>query len=113
MGISGIPFSKAFGKIFDRLPTQRMQPPMKYAANRTYADREAAARKLVEIARGIEPVQDGRLYVELLNVPFLNLGASGEEFATGIKYAAERGWLELHESGTFVRLLVKKNEGLL
>ena len=27
-----------------------------------------------------------------------------EEFGTGIQHAVERGWLELHESGTFVRL---------
>jgi hypothetical protein len=33
---------------------------MKYAADRPYADPEAAARKLVEIAAGIEPVQTSR-----------------------------------------------------
>jgi hypothetical protein len=29
----------------------------------------------------------------------------GCEFGAGIKMAVERGWLELHESGTYVRLL--------
>jgi hypothetical protein len=33
------------------------------------------------------------------------LKASGEEFGAGIKFAVERGGLELHESGTYVRLL--------
>jgi hypothetical protein len=28
---------------------------------------------------------------------------SGPEFGAGIKLAVERGWLELHESGTYVR----------
>ena len=31
--------------------------------------------------------------------------ASGPEFGAGIKAAVERGWLELHESRTYVRLL--------
>jgi hypothetical protein len=79
---------------------------MKYAADRPYADLEAAARKLVEIAAGIEPVQDGRIYIELVNAPFLyKLGGSGTVFREGIAFAAEHGWLELHESGTYLRLL--------
>ncbi|WP_458197177.1 hypothetical protein [Bradyrhizobium sp. UFLA05-153] len=61
---------------------------------------EAAARKLVEIANGIEAVQDG-LHIEKINAPF----RSGAEFGAGIKTAVERRWLELHESGTYVRLL--------
>lgn len=27
------------------------------------------------------------------------------EFGAGLKYAVEKGWIELHESGTYVRLL--------
>lgn len=27
------------------------------------------------------------------------------EFGAGLRYAIEKGWLELHESGTYVRLL--------
>ena len=79
---------------------------MKLTTERPFANPEAAARKLVEIAAGIEPVQDGRIHVEKINAPFLYaLKASGEEFGAGIKHAVERGWLELHESGTYVRLL--------
>ncbi len=33
------------------------------------------------------------------------LKTSGPQFAAGIKHAVERGWLDLHESGTYVRLL--------
>ena len=40
-----------------------------------------------------------------INAPFLfTLKASGEEFGAGIKHAVDQGWLELHESGTYVRL---------
>jgi len=44
---------------------------MRYADTRPYADPEKAARKLLEIASTIEPVQDGRIYIELLSAPFL------------------------------------------
>lgn len=86
--------------------TQRIDSAMKYAAGRPYAEPEAAARKLVEIAASIEPVQDGRIHIEKINAPFMyQHHGSGPEFGAGIKMAVERGWLELHESGTYVRLL--------
>ncbi|WP_042001594.1 hypothetical protein [Streptomyces sp. AcH 505] len=79
---------------------------MKRADRDLYANPEAAARKLVELAAGIAPVQDGRIYIEKLNEPFLyTLKANGAEFDAGIKYAVEKEWLQLHMSGTFVRLL--------
>ncbi|MHC2279954.1 hypothetical protein ACVME8_006597 [Bradyrhizobium diazoefficiens] len=37
-----------------------------------------AARKLVEIAAGITPTQESRTSIELVNVPFLKAGGSGE-----------------------------------
>ncbi|MDI3560225.1 hypothetical protein [Bradyrhizobium sp. Arg816] len=79
---------------------------MKHTEERPYADPEAAARKLVEIAAGIEAVQDGRIYIERINAPFLfTLKATGGEFGAGLKHAVAQGWLELHESGTYVRLI--------
>jgi hypothetical protein len=44
----------------------------KLVITRPFADPEAAARKLMEIANSIEPVQDGRIYIELINWPFLH-----------------------------------------
>jgi len=44
---------------------------MKFAADRPYADPEAAARKLIELANAVEAVQDGRIHIELLNGPML------------------------------------------
>lgn len=79
---------------------------MKLTTERPFANPETAAHKLVEIASGIEPVQDGRIHIEKINAPFLyTLKATGAEFGAGIKMAVERGWLELHESGTYVRLI--------
>jgi len=55
---------------------------MKYAADGPYANPKAVARRLVEIVARIEPVQDGRIYSELVNAPFLyKLGGSGDEFS--------------------------------
>ena len=45
----------------------------------------------------------GRIYIERINAPFLfKLKDIGTEFGAGLKYAIERGWLQLHESGTYV-----------
>jgi hypothetical protein len=40
---------------------------MKFIEPRPYTHPEAAARKLMEIANSIEPVQDGRIHIELIN----------------------------------------------
>jgi hypothetical protein len=77
---------------------------MKFAADRPYADPEAAARKLIEIANSVEAVQDGRIHIELLNGPFLfDLNGMPAEYSAGLKLAIDRGWLWKHESGTYVK----------
>jgi hypothetical protein len=43
---------------------------MKFATDRPYASPETAARKLVEIANAVEAVQDGRIFIELINGRF-------------------------------------------
>lgn len=80
---------------------------MKLTNERPYADPEAAAHKLVELAAGVEPI-NGRIHIEKINGPFMSNGGckgSGTEFGAGIKFAIEKGWLDLHESGTYVKLL--------
>jgi hypothetical protein len=77
---------------------------MKYATTRPFADPEAAARKLLEIANSTEAVQDGRIHIEKLNGSFLfKEGGSPAEYKAGLELAIVRGWLWLHESGTFVK----------
>jgi hypothetical protein len=56
-------------------------------------------------AHAFEPVQDGRIYIEKINAPFLFADkGTPAEYSAGLALAIERGWLEFHESGTFVRL---------
>ena len=76
---------------------------MKFVASRSFADPDAAARKLVEIASTIEPVQNGRIYIELVNAPFLKAGGSPDEYRAGLDRAIAKGWLTRHESGTYVK----------
>ena len=78
---------------------------MKFTAERPFADPEMAARKLLEIANSVEVVQDGRIYIELINGPFLfREKGTPAEYKAGLNLAIERGWLKLHESGTYVRI---------
>ena len=77
---------------------------MKYATDRLCADPEKAARRLMEHAQAFEPIQEGRIYIEKINGPFLfREKATPAEYKAGLDLAIERGWLVLHESGTFVR----------
>lgn len=78
---------------------------MKYASACPLAYPETTARKLVEIASGIQPAQDGRIFIELVNIAFLKLGGTGEQFRAAVTLATERCWLEMHESGTYMPLL--------
>jgi hypothetical protein len=77
---------------------------VKLVPNRPFADPDAAARKLMEIANATEAVQDGRIHIEKINGPFLyREGGSPAEYGAGMKLAIERGWLWMHESGTYVK----------
>jgi len=52
----------------------------------------------------ITNAQDGRIYIEKTNGPFLfGDKATPVEYSACLKFAIERGWLTMHESGTFVR----------
>ena len=68
-----------------------------------YADPEKAARKLIEIANTVEAVQDGRIHVEKINWPFLQAGGSADEYVAGLQTAIDRGWLDIHRSGTYMK----------
>ncbi|MGY4429584.1 hypothetical protein ACVWWO_002061 [Bradyrhizobium sp. F1.13.1] len=72
---------------------------MKHTEARPYA------RELLELAAGVQPIND-RIHIEKINYPFLyTLKGKGTGFGAGIRCAVEKGWRELHESGTYVRLL--------
>jgi hypothetical protein len=74
--------------------TSLQSRPIKFATAQPYADPEAAARKLIEIANSVEAVQDGRIYIELINAPLLyEHKASPAEYKAGLDLAITRaGW---------------------
>ena len=76
---------------------------MKFVEANPFADPDAAARKLVEIANTVEAVQDGRIFIERVNEPFLAAGGSGEHFRAGIERAIALGWQWWHESGSYLK----------
>jgi hypothetical protein len=57
------------------------------------ADPAAAARRLLELANAFEPVQDGRIYIEKINEPFLyKLKGTPAEYKAGLERAIAIGW---------------------
>lgn len=84
---------------------------MKLTEDRPYSDPAKAARRLLEHARALEAVQDGRVYIEVINHPFLYVDkGTALEYRAGLAYAIKQGWIELHESGTFVRFTQAGND---
>ena len=97
---------------------------MKFIEPRPFADPDAAARKLMELANAFEPVQDGptcvyglwtlfppseighRWPLRATSVgPFLyQLKGTPVEYKAGLERAIAQGWLWLHESGNHVKL---------
>ena len=78
---------------------------LRLTADRPYSGPEKAARRILEIANTVEAIQDGRIHVEKINGPFLfRDGGSPAVYGAGMKLAIDRGWLEMHRSGTYVKL---------
>jgi hypothetical protein len=76
---------------------------MKFVEPSHFTDPDAAVRKLVEIANASEAVQDGRIYIERVNGPFLEEGGAPDQYRAALARAIKLGWLWLHESGTYVK----------
>ena len=76
---------------------------MKFGEPNQFADPDAAAHKLVEIANAIETVPDGRIFIELINGAFLEAGGTPDQYRAALARAIALGWLWLHESGTYVK----------
>jgi hypothetical protein len=65
---------------------------MKFVEPSSFLEPDATARKLVEIANAIEPAQDGRIYIELVNGAFLKAGRTPDQYRAGIERAISEGW---------------------
>jgi hypothetical protein len=69
---------------------------MKFFADRSFADPEVAARKLLEIAHSVELAQDGRIHIEKINWPFLSeFKGSPAEYGAGRPQALDRAGVAL------------------
>ena len=76
---------------------------MKFASVRPYADPAAAARKLLEIANGIEPGQQCQIYrVDQLSDAVSRL-ASPTEYGAGLSYAIDKGLAGAEPFWNFVK----------
>lgn len=95
-------------QLVDALPRNRIQDdmaiPSKFAADRPFGKPEAAASKLLEIAREL-PADKGRICVGRWNSLFLAAGGSVAEYAVGRDRLVADGAAEMHECGGFVMLL--------
>ena len=72
-----------------------------------YALPANAARRLLEIANGVETSSDGRIYVEKVNIVFLREGGWPDEYRAGIDKLKADGLIDMHESGAFFRFTDK------
>ena len=69
------------------------------------ADPEVAARIITKLAKAVHTIQDGRIYIDEIKGPFVSrLNGTHAEYEAGLIHACSNGWLDLHESGAFVRL---------
>jgi DNA-binding transcriptional regulator/RsmH inhibitor MraZ len=68
----------------------------------TAPTREAAERKLLELANAVEADHAGRLSVAVINTQFRDAGGSYEEYGLAVKAAFAHGRLTLHPSGGYV-----------
>jgi hypothetical protein len=76
---------------------------MRSVAPSRLSDPDSAARKLVKIAHTVEAAQDGRIHIELINLPVLRAGGAPAEYRAGIEHAIDKGWLWRHESRFYVK----------
>jgi len=76
---------------------------MKFVQPSHFTDPDTAARKLVEIANAVEVVQDGRVYTERVNGPFLEAGGTRDQYRAALARTISLGRLSPHESGTYVK----------
>jgi hypothetical protein len=76
----------------------------KFVIDRPFTDPDTAARKLVEIANGVEAVQDGRIHIEKINALFL-AAARATTSAPGSSALLRSAGRLRHESGTYVKFI--------
>ncbi|HEX3116353.1 MAG TPA: hypothetical protein VHQ48_12795 [Bradyrhizobium sp.] len=74
---------------------------------RPLATPQAAMAKLLEIAGAIAADEEGRISIGAINHAFLDAGGNAGEYGAAIHLAVADGWLEMHPSGSYVKLTKK------
>jgi hypothetical protein len=75
---------------------------LKFKDERPFASVDAAVKKLLEIANGLEADHAGRLHIGAINAQFLKAGASVAEYTAAVKAAIDRGYMTIHPSGAYM-----------
>ena len=75
---------------------------MKFKDERPFASVDAAVKKLLEIANGLEADHAGRRQIGAINEQFLKAGASVAEYNAALRAAVQRGLIALHASGAYL-----------
>jgi hypothetical protein len=75
---------------------------MKFVTPSKFTDPNAAVRKLLEIANGIEADHAGRVEIGTINQQFRDAGGSYEEYGAAVNAAIAHGWITMHPSGAFL-----------
>jgi hypothetical protein len=76
----------------------------KFVGSHPFADPEAAALKLLEIARDLTCAQ-GWAYTGVTNTAFLHAGGSVAEYGAGIAHGSTHGMFAIDTSGTRITVL--------
>ncbi len=74
---------------------------MKYVEHCPYAEPEAAAAKLIEIAQTLR-IDEGRMSVGKWNDAFRAAGGNITEYVSGRDHAIASGIIQMHECGGFI-----------
>jgi hypothetical protein len=75
---------------------------MKFREDRPLAGVDAAVKKLLEIANGLEPDHAGRIDAGAINALFMSAGGDPPEYSAAVKAAIERGYMTMHPSGGYL-----------
>jgi hypothetical protein len=75
---------------------------MKFKEDRPLASIDAAERKLLELANGIEADHLGRLSVGVVNTQFIDAGGTAEQYRAAVTAAVKHGLLVMHTSGGYL-----------
>jgi len=74
---------------------------MKFREDRPFASIDAAVKKLLEIANGLEPDHAGRIHIGAINALFMTAGGDPPEYSAAVKAAIDRGYMTMHPSGGY------------